>query len=134
MKPGPKNAGDLLEIGPNSAADLDNGAIEFVVWAVRWPGVFCYTPDAVRAACFRGEDCRHHGGGAVSKFLGGCVWTDARCPLQPPLVCDTLCCPGVCAGGHRGAQPAPSCHSRDRPGDRLCRGDPFDDGARRMAF
>src|ERR1700677_427229 len=111
MKTGSKNSGDLLEIGPNRAADLDNGAIEFVVWAVWWPGVFCDTPDAVRAACFRGEDCGHYGGGALSEFLGGRVWTDARCSLQPPLVCDSLCCSGRSAGGYRSAESRPSCHS-----------------------
>src|SRR5271167_1175006 len=100
MKPGSKNAGDLLEIGPNSAADLDHGAIELIVWAVRWPGVFCDTPDPVRAACFRGEDRVHYGRGAVSEFLGRRAWTDARCALQPSLVCDSLCRTGVSASGH----------------------------------
>src|ERR1700733_8476388 len=117
MKTGSRNSGDLLEIGPNRAADLVNGDIEFIVWAVQWPGVFCDTSAAGRAACFRGEDCGHYGSGAVSEFLGGRIWTDARCAFQPALVCDSLCCAGFSAGDDRGPEPATSCHSRNCPGD-----------------
>src|ERR1700678_1776932 len=133
METGSKNFGDLLEIGPNGAADLGDGDIEFILWAVRWPGVFRDTPATGRAACFRGKDCGHYGGGAVTEFLGGGVWTDARRAFQPALVCDSLCCARVSAGGDRGFKPPSSCHSRDRAGDRLCRGAAFDDGAGGMA-